>query len=132
MRSSPAAQSCFPAMKASTNPHCWFCRAVTNQVDLLGARSKSFALSHQALPALFPAVPVGKPGYLKAVDWNTLCINLYMHSGVSLFQATQNVHNHVFAQTIRRQITMDIGYLINQILKKVFKECKNHVHLCHQ
>lgn len=107
MRSSPAAQSCFPAMKASTNPHCWFCRAVTNQVDLLGARSKSFALSHQALPALFPAVPVGKPGYLKAVDWNILCINLYMHSGVSLFQATQNVHDHVFAQTIRRQITMD-------------------------
>lgn len=76
MRSSPAAQSCFPAMKASTNPHCWFCRAVTNQVDLLGARSKSFALSHQALPALFPAVPVGKPGYLKAVDWNILCINI--------------------------------------------------------
>lgn len=95
MHSSPAAQSCFQAMKASTNPHCWFCRDITNQVDLLGARSKSFALSHQALPALLPAVPAGKPQYLKAVDWNTLCINLYkyMHSGVSLFQATQNVHD---------------------------------------
>lgn len=122
-------------MKASTNPHCWFCRAVTNQVDLLGARSKSFSLSHQALPALFPAAPVGKPGDLKAVDWNPLCINLYMRSGVSFFQATQNVYEHVFAQTIRRQITMDIGYFPYWkaiYFKRVFKECKKHVYLCHR
>lgn len=48
----------FSNIKASTNPHCWFCRAVSNQSGLLRTQSTSLVISHRASPTSFSVLPV--------------------------------------------------------------------------
>ena len=80
----------FSNIEATTNPHSCFYRAVSNQTDLLRSPSITLEVSHQALPALNPAIPEGLSENIRA----TYCLDPDSHIGIFAisFQSSYNFH----------------------------------------